>query len=152
MKYLQFFFFSTLFSASLFWSACEEDPLIEPPIETAPTTLACDFFSSGTAQTLTNDPNKPVDYIVNCVMDLEVAVDIEPGTVVEFAAGAGWYVRPSGSLKAVGTAANPITLNGMTATAGYWKGILFDSDNPNNRLEFIDISHYVGGTFNTNAD
>ena len=151
MKSLRFIFFSTLLLGSLFWSACGDDPLIEPPMETAPTQIACDEFLSGT-HTLVDDPQKPVDYVVSCVMDVEAAVTIEPGVVIEFESGAGWYVRPNGSVNAVGTAALPITLQGTSASAGHWRGILFDSNSPSNRLEFVDLAHAGGGTFNANGD
>lgn len=66
---------------------------------------------------------------------------IEPGVEMTFASDVGFQVQST--LSAEGTAADPIT---MTATAGnarrgWWRGIGFYSDNPNNLLEHVAVRH-----------
>lgn len=131
---------------SLFFTACTEDEVVTPQL----TPLACDYFN--TDRILVDDPDLAVDYIIDCVMDVNADVVIQPGVVIEFAADAGLYVRETGSLSAVGTASAPITLTGTTKAAGSWKGILFNSNNVLNRLEFTDINFAGSGEFNSNGD
>ena len=130
------------------FQACDPSSDEMPLPETQ--TLDCNFFK--TAQTLVDNPDLDVDYRVDCVMDVEAFIQIEPGVVIEFAADAGLYVRPGGGLKAEGSAALPIRFQGAIANAGYWKGILFDSPNQDNALKFVDIAHAGGGSLNGNND
>ena len=51
---------------------------------------------------------------------------IEPGVVVQFQASAGNKLNVQGTLSAVGTAEQPITFTGETATAGSWAGLSID--------------------------
>jgi len=71
---------------------------------------------------------------------------IEPGVEMTFASDVGFQVQST--LSAEGTPADPIT---MTATAGnaqrgWWRGIAFYSDNPNNLLENVEVRHAGRGT------
>ncbi len=78
-------------------------------------------------------------------------VTINPGVEMRFAADVGLYINNGSVLSAAGTAGDPIT---MTATAGnaqqgWWEGIYVFSDNPNSRLEYVEVRHAGGGSPNS---
>src|SRR5690606_29784520 len=62
---------------------------------------------------------------------------IEAGTTIEFAADASLQVREEGSLRAIGTAADPIRFLGGESVPGYWAGIQYGSTAGANRLEHV---------------
>ena len=65
---------------------------------------------------------------------------IEPGVVIEFAAGAAMTVN--GVLSAVGTAELPISFTSAQATPGYWDGVYFSStDSVDNVLDHVIIEN-----------
>ncbi|MEM7037918.1 MAG: hypothetical protein AAF570_13125 [Bacteroidota bacterium] len=133
-----------------FLSSCKKDDDPDDPGVLGPIELECGDFTSD--MTLVDDPDRAVDYLVPCQMDVEGDIVVQPGVVIEFATDAGLYVRAGGSFKSVGNSANRITLTGVDKVAGSWSGILFDSGSPNNQLSYTDI-HYAGGTaFNSNDD
>lgn len=68
-------------------------------------------------------------------------VTIAPGTVFFYESGTGFLVSDDGSLNAVGTADEPITMLGITEDPGHWKGLAISSQNPANTLNFVDIRH-----------
>lgn len=78
---------------------------------------------------LTNDPNRPVDYIVNyAVIIQQRKLHIEPGTVIEFSSNRvldirRYFENHSGAIIANGTANQPIIFTGTEKTDKYWKGI-----------------------------
>lgn len=90
---------------------------------TVPTTLvnmdsACDYYVSG---------------------DISISSDltIEPGTTVLVAQNAQFFLT-DGTLNAVGTANNRITIKGERAESGFWQGITLASIRPS-RIEYVDI-------------
>ena len=133
-----------LFIASLF-AACTDSnsPIILPE------TLDCNAFETNT--TLINHTDRPVDYIIDCEMQATADIVIEAGVVIEFAQNAGIEVD-GGSLKIEGNANEIVTLTGVDKDKGSWKGLLFDSNNTNNKLQFVDISYAGGAAFNSNND
>ncbi|MFB1483170.1 hypothetical protein [Corallococcus sp. RDP092CA] len=80
-------------------------------------------------------------YEVTGVVEVRDALTIAPGTVVRFGPEAGLLVTSTGSLHAVGTEAAPILFTGKTLTPGYWKGLAFKSNTPENALEHVVISY-----------
>jgi hypothetical protein len=66
-----------------------------------------------------------------------IALTIEPGTSVQFAAGAGLLVK--GRLLAEGTSQRRIQMLMNPRLAGRWKGIGFDGATNENRLTFADL-------------
>jgi hypothetical protein len=54
---------------------------------------------------------------------------------------AGIFTDESGGLKAVGTQDDPIQFVGTNAEPGTWKGVYFGTTHPDNRLEYVTISH-----------
>jgi hypothetical protein len=55
------------------------------------------------------------------------------------------------AMKAVGTAAAPIVITGLTKTKGYWFGIQFDNtNNTNNVLDYVTVEYAGGGGYSGN--
>jgi len=78
--------------------------------------------------------------MVTGVIDVNAGLTLNPGVEIQFEAGQGMDVGESGYLYAVGTAAEPITFKGRYASAGYWRGLYIGSNNPNNNLDYVNIS------------
>ena len=130
------------------FSSCKKD---KPEEQIVPgiTNLPCDYFKSD--RTLVNDTNKAVDYIINCVMDVEANITIEPGVVIQFTEDAGIVVK-SGFLKAIGTDSQPIQLRGTLEIPGFWKGIYFQHGSIQNELSYTHITSAGGSAFDSNGD
>ena len=113
------------------------------------------WIFAGTVETDQTWPAIDVPYHVDTSAGLYITADltISPGATLEFAdTNERLYVAPTGSLYAVGTAANPITLTGATLTAGSWGGVRYDgTQSASNRLEYVEIL-YGGGYYFGNLD
>lgn len=94
--------------------------------------------------------DEAVDYTFNCVVPVSGKLTIEPGTVIAFGPEGGLEV--SGRLVAKGTADAPIVFQGTEARAGAWKGVMIDSDDPENALHHVTVAHAGGSAFNSNDD
>ena len=129
-------------------TSCEKPEDLDPT--KGPITLDCDYFE--TNQTLTDDPDREVDYFIDCLMFAEADIVIEPGVVIEFGSDAGIEIKSTGSFSAVGTSSAPISFTGKSKVKGSWKGLLFDSNDTKNKLHNVDINYAGGGTFNSNGD
>lgn len=113
------------------------------PTTSPPDTLDC----SGTIQkggTLVNDPNKPVDYFVTCELTCRGDVTIEPGTVIMFDNDTRIKSYEQGSLSFNGTKDEPITLTSAMKSPGSWGGVMFDSDNPKNKMSYTNVEYAAG--------
>lgn len=97
----------------------------------------------GGSSTITDNVTVPTTWSGNisvcATIDVQAALTIEPGTVISMCPGAGINVEATGSLSAVGTATSPISISGEVNSAGYWRGINFSSNNPNNQLAYVTI-------------
>lgn len=127
-----------------------DDPVvINPPI-----VLDCNYFKED--RILVDDPNAPVDYIINCVIPVRADIKIEPGVVIEFSQDAGIDIDdfniPSASLDAEGTLEKPIIFRGIEKLSGYWRGIMFNSNSPKNKLIHAKVEYAGGKEFNSNGD
>ncbi len=96
-----------------------------------------------------------IENVVSIGYDIQNGnLTIEPGSTLQFANDAGLCTGDyaTGSwLKANGTASERIVFTGETALPGTWKGIAFQSTNPNNQISYADISYggsssYTGAT------
>lgn len=117
------FFFAALIGTISVSSCTSDDSTAEEPIAQTdpPVVLTCDHFSKNPNTVLKDNPNAAVDYIVTCRMSISDDVTIEPGVTIAFQADAGFWIRETGSLNAVGNAAKRITFTGVTISS--------DSDN-----------------------
>lgn len=101
--------------------------------------LACSYTED---VTLTNRNANGVDYVCDCEITIsDGRFTIEPGVTVEFTGNGGLRVNETGSIRAVGTVDKPITLKGQGGFSGSWIGITFNSNNPENELDYVNISN-----------
>ena len=130
---------------ALFFAACDsdDDNGLDPDID--PIILSGTQSSPLVLDNLFSNPNA-ADYIVDGTFTIDAAVTIEPGVRIAMKAGARIDVNASGSLSAVGTADEPIYIEGEADARGYWDYIRFRSNNPNNRLDYCIISHGGGSS------
>ena len=85
--------------------------------------------------------------------DVDAALILEAGVSLIFNAGAKLSVNKPGSLKALGTEADPILFTGFEATPGYWEGIEFNRSNSiNNQLDYATIEYAGGGNPSTSGN
>lgn len=117
----------------------------DPIGEILPPLNLCDIMHDEGDLILTNDPNRPVDYIVNCVVDVKQRkMTIEPGTVIEFGNNGRINVQRhfedhSGAIIARGTADKPIIFRGTEPNKGHWRGIMVATNNELNELDHVVI-------------
>lgn len=79
---------------------------------------------------------------------VEKALNLAPGTIFEFVAGAGLRMGgpatdcslTTASINATGTANDPIIFRGTVSGKGSWVGIGINSSNPNNKLIYCQIA------------
>jgi Bacterial Ig-like domain (group 1) len=87
-------------------------------------TPVCGSISSNTTWSLVNTPYDVCASGVN--VDPGVTLTIDPGVTVQFEAGVGDKLTVQGSLDAIGTDTQPITLTAVVTTPGSWRGISAD--------------------------
>lgn len=148
MKTIKWTFYITALVAMVLFAACKKEDTV--PTSAAPILLDCNFAKGDT--TLVHDPDKTVDYIIDCKASVEGTLTIEPGTVIQFKTDAGLVIQDGGTIAAVGTASGKIVLEGENATKGSWAGIMVYSNDVANKLTHVDIKHGGGDAFNSNGD
>lgn len=135
----------TFLSIVFAFTACSDDEEDEPaPVQQnqEPIELSCDYFSENSNVVLEDDPNAPIDYIIDCsTVDISDDVTIEPGVTIAFRQDAGIRVMSNGSLNAVGTAEKPITLTATDQQKGWWRGVEFNSSNEKNEVAYATIEY-----------
>lgn len=142
----------------LTFSACDNsdpDDNINPDM--GPEILPCGYFSEGLDRTLINDPDKPVDYLVECWDEVTVNLTIQAGTVIAFAENAGLDINDNtlssqGTLRVNGTATNPVVLKGNVSNAGSWRGVYIYSSSTQNKLNYCNIQDGGGEPFSSNGE
>lgn len=134
----QMFAFFILVSYAIF-SSCKKDDDNVNPKDNDPVVLSCGELDI--PRTLTNDPDRPVDYLIGCNMAVKSELVIEPGVVIEFAAGTGLDIIDGGSISAIGTASEPILFTGVEKVKGSWGGIMIHSSSPLNKLQFVTVEY-----------
>jgi len=147
-----------IFTGAFFSSCSEEDDSVEPVEPTEPTVetvlLDCDSFQSNNSDAILvlEDIGEGVDYLIDCVVSVEVDLVIEPGVVIQFANAAGMKVKEQGSLNAVGTQSEPITFTSASETKGAWKGIITDSEKIKNRFDYVTIEYAGDDGLTSNSE
>jgi hypothetical protein len=137
--------FSLALMLTAFGCTSDDDPTPDPD-------LACDEFNKAGQIVLSDDPNKSVDYVIPCIMNVTAQLVIEPGTVIEFKDGAGFSITGTGTLKAEGTNTDPIIMRSESGQKGAWAGLIFFTSSVNNSLKYVEISDGGGYSFNSNND
>jgi hypothetical protein len=140
LPYINTRLFYALFFLSIWTlsSSCKKDEPVTPK-GTDPILLMCGELDL--SRTLTNDPDRPIDYLVGCNMKVNADLVIEPGVVMAFKAGTGLDITGNGSINAVGTASEPILFTGEEKVKGSWAGIMVQSSSPLNKLQFVTVEY-----------
>lgn len=95
--------------------------------------------------------NTGIPYFASSSINLEANLTLEPGVRINMAPNTNIVVEQSGSLRAVGTPSNRITITGDQPTKGYWDSIRFVGSNSNqNEFRYVDVS-YGGGNSSWDA-
>ncbi len=80
---------------------------------------------------------------------IEAGLEILPGTLIQMGPSARIEIRSTGSLMAIGTPEDRITITGEQPAKGYWDYIYFNGSNSSdNQFKFVDVSYGGGSTFN----
>lgn len=87
---------------------------------------------------------------------IQAAVTIDPGVEFEFAQNAHFVVNEEGSLRANGTADNPVAFRGREDLAAFWIGIQFGTASPLNVLTNVSFRNagsaaWFGGSNSTST-
>jgi hypothetical protein len=98
-----------------------------------------------------NPDPEAADYLVSSQIAVTARLGIEPGVKIAFEADKGMVIHPEGSLSALGTVSSPIVFTGKEAVKAYWKGITIISENPLNKLSYVQIS-YAGSSVMESLD
>jgi hypothetical protein len=113
---------------------------------TVSTTAVCGTLSTDTTWTLAASPYD-VCGLSGVTVLAGATLTIQPGVTVQFEAGNADRLTVVGGLVALGTAAQPIVLAGVTTTQGSWAGVLVDAmvgSPASANLDYVTISD--GGT------
>ena len=84
--------------------------------------------------------------VVTGQFDVRAELTIQPGVTILADADTRIDIESDGVIKAVGTAAQPITIRGSTANKGFWNGVRVVSGDANNVLEYVNISDAGGSS------
>ena len=105
-----------------------------------------------TGETLTLvDRNDHVDYIIDCTYVVEGSLIVEKNVTIEFGTDAGINVD-GGSIQLKGEEKTPIILTGIDKSKGAWKGVIVDSNDVKNEINYTHIDYAGGEAFNSNGD
>ena len=99
-----------------------------------------------------DDPNRPVDYVIPCKININANLVINAGVVIEFEDDAGILVGNNGTLTAQGTSTKKVVFTGVNKVKGSWRGIAFNSSSVNNKLDHAVVSYGGGNQFDSNND
>ena len=75
----------------------------------------------------------------------QAGLTLQPGIILQAESDQGIDVKSSGYLNCLGTVSDPIVFKGRYSSAGYWKGIKINSNNPNNKFKHVQIQD--GGSY-----
>jgi hypothetical protein len=86
--------------------------------------------------------------LLNGTTNVNADMSIVPGAIIHMGPGARINIGSTGSLNAIGTAGERITIRGAVQTEGYFDYVRFDnSNNPLNEFRFVDVSYGGGDSF-----
>lgn len=95
------------------------------------------------------DRGTGVDYIIDCMADVEGDLIIEPGVTIQFGSNGGFDVN-YGSFNAIGTPEKPITFTGEDKVPGSWGYIVIKTDDVKNKMQHCIVEY--GGSFEVNSN
>ena len=122
------------------FSKSDQVSIVARPANNVPVALELkeNITTTTTLHDIFEDPAK-ADYVVTNDIAVSAALTVSPGVVIEFDADKSLHILPQGSLIAKGTTDKRIFFTGKVRERGYWKGILFESSNPNNELDLAAV-------------
>lgn len=135
------------------FTSCKKEETIIKQIE-GPTNLNCNAFKSSSSQKVTKLTNWRigVDYVIDCVMEVEIDLTIDTGTTIAFNTDAGLYIMPSGSISAIGMHNKEITFTGVDKVKGAWVGIGIESNDVKNKFKHCIIEYAGSKAFDSNGE
>ena len=106
---------------------------------------SCEYADNVFSETITEDVTTPTTWAAKNYKicgDIYVSSEltITAGAKFTMCEGASIIIESNGYMNSNGTAENPIIFKGETATKGFWTGIAFKSNNPNNKLTHTKVS------------
>lgn len=113
----------------------------------------CNILESNGDVILESDPDRPVDYLVDCHIGIsQRKLIIKEGAILEFTENGRisidrYFDDNSGAIIAKGTAEQPIIFRGTSSNKGHWRGIAIFTDNINNELDHVEISDAGRGEY-----
>ncbi len=119
-------------------------------IEGTPVEITADIDDATVLSNVYSNPDAP-DYLVNKLLFVRSNLTVEPGVRIAFTADSGLTVSTTGSIKAVGTSAEPCVFTGEQAVKGFWRGLNILSNDTNNELVYC-VVEYGGGKGFDGAD
>ncbi|MDQ7917949.1 hypothetical protein RBU60_10210 [Mesonia sp. MT50] len=145
--------FALLLVGSIITSCSSDDDTIDDSGDPNPDTPAGIIVidSNIDSETVLINHRTGVDYEICGGINVKADLIIEAGVEIVMCAGAGINVENTGSFNAVGTLDSPIILRGKTASPGFWDLLHFDSNNPNNELNYVSIADGGGSGTYSNA-
>lgn len=81
-----------------------------------------------------------MEYLVNRNVEIYGGLHIEAGVNLAFGQDKALIVKEQGYISAKGSAANPVIFTSADQQHGHWAGILIQSANEQNELDYIDLT------------
>ncbi|GIV41847.1 MAG: hypothetical protein KatS3mg034_1157 [Vicingaceae bacterium] len=95
---------------------------------------------NGTVNTVQTWKKTNIPFLCAGNITVSSNLTIDAGATVMFEANAQFRINTTGSITAIGTSTNPITLKGRYSTVAFWGGIEIASNNPNNKFKYVNVS------------
>ena len=103
-------------------------------------TLCGDIVSATILSNRIADPNIP-DYIVTCDVNVKAPLTIQQGVIIAVKQNFKIVINASGSIMAIGSSDSMIVIKGETDSKGFWYGMIIESNNPENKLNYVKIQN-----------
>lgn len=86
------------------------------------------------------DPDVP-DYIVTSNLSVSARLIIDPGVRIAVGSDRQIRVTSNGVINVNGTATEPVVIVGSSPLPGFWRGLLVESNNLENEISHLHLSH-----------
>ena len=111
------------------------------PEDDDPVTVDCDAATSLSDDITSATTLSLACYLVTTNVTVSAALTLPPGAVLEFETNSGLRVADGGSLRAAGTAANPIILRSRSGDSNDWRGVGIFTSSADNVLDHVIIEN-----------
>jgi len=130
------------------YASCNKDEDFDDDPNLEPVMITGNQASPLTLENIFNNPST-VDYIVSGTWSITAPVIVEAGVRISMQSNARIRISGSGSFQCNGTANAPIFIEGQEMAPGYWEYISFESNSPNNKLEYCNIQNGGGSNLSS---